>query len=787
MASDGNMFSHTLSFDISQLNLRQTEIDGTQYTEVTWGKLHNGGEPGFPSLPAKSFNVSVPADATDFLVEVTVNKIESISLPSPPLPAQYPALASIEYENPPFIHLLSSSERLKTFQGQHRGEINGIGTVGGFNKIVSLTALPILWNENENSIEVATEMTIKLSWSTNPTELDNLVLPGFKETMDDAVKTACESVVNPQDVVSNYSSILKLPTMAKAASSNEYLPYIIVTTKELASSLERLAAFRRLRGFQTKIFCIEDILTDSKFASGDVISGLNDDAGKLRAFIKYAYSSFGTQYVLLAGEYPKIPGRWADYSNEEYISDLYFRDITTLWRLESSGFNNPEKLKGIGSDINIGRLNLSTPEEFTNYFNKLIQYEFNIHNINLSYLNNAFVLYSYDNRINSKFEELSLMDYTSNFVYLKQMRVHEEGITYGSEAVESMKTDFWGFIDWRTHGHYGGVGTTSIKDQIFYGINALDSDKASFVEEKFNGLDNWENKNHPCWTLSMSCTTAQIGKDAMKKNTYSFAESFLLGKDYGGIVFIGDTGPGLISGSSRLVKHIFQHAIQHYTSGINLPLSSLILNKGIFSCPYESYGDNHVKATIGLFGDPLVPLWMKQPMKSSTNGVFNPPSLAIKESVNYAKCFLSDNSTENGVGIIGDFKDINETENYTLINSRTDILPFIHPIKISGLTVNQDRYWFMGKVRFASSGSQNSIKINNGKKVTIEAMDEVELGGNILLETGSQLNISSYRPLSMNDCKFKDKGNIILDASSKVVIGNGTEIPLGFSLTVSKP
>lgn len=449
MAADGNMFSHTLSFDLSQLNLLQTEIDGIQYTELAWGELNNQGEPGFPSLPVQSFNVSVPADATDFLVEVTANKTESISLPSPPFPAQYPALASIEYENPPFIHLLSSSERLKTSQGQNRGEINGIGTVGGFNKIVSLTALPILWNENENNIEVATEMTIKLSWSTNPTELDNLVLPGFKETMDDAVKTACESVVNPQDVVSNYSSILKLPTMAKAASSNEYIPYIIVTTKELASSLERLAAFRRLRGFQTKIFCIEDILTDSKFASGDIISGLNDDAGKLRAFIKYAYSSFGTQYVLLAGEYPKIPGRWLNGMKEKYISDQYFRDLTTSWAPPASGILFYYNLNAVNQDISVGRISLNNDEELDNYFSKLIQYEYNLKDIDLSYLGNAFVMCCSDQRMYQTFNNYSLTSYQECFTKLHQLLIPEstERVVTGNEAVNEMSSDHWGFVD----------------------------------------------------------------------------------------------------------------------------------------------------------------------------------------------------------------------------------------------------------------------------------------------------------------------------------------------------
>lgn len=785
-AIESNTISHSVSFDIDKLSLKTIEVEGTTYTELFWEGMHNQGKPGFPSLPTHSFNVSVPSDATDFSVSIMTNGSKVLNLPSLPYPTQYPALASLDYDKPPFVHLLSSSEYTSIVASTIVGEVTEVATIGGFNKTVSITVNPILWNANNQCIEILTDITINLSWNTDSEECKKLIVPRFQPVIDNAMEQTREIVINPEDVESNCSHLLKSRVIAQSESSNEYIPYIIVTTKDLESSLERLAALRRLRGFQTKIFCIEDILVDSRFAEGDFISGLNDDAGKLRSFLKYTYTKFGTQYVLLAGEYPKIPGRWAYYEREGYISDLYFRDLTTSWPVENNGFTDPDNLSGIGNDLHLGRINVSTTTELNNYIDKLIQYEFNIKNIDLSYLDHAFVLCGHDQYMTSVYQDYSLQDYSDNFKYLKHMFVPEEGIIYGHEAVESMRTDYWGYIDWRCHGHYGGVGTSVNPDGGCYGINALDADKAEFLEEDLNGLDTWANKDHPCWTLSMSCTTAQIGKVAMENKTYSFAESFLLGKNYGGITFIGNTGPGYTYYSSILIKNIFSQAINRYYSGIYLPLSSIILNEGIANSS-SNVDSNHVKATIGLFGDPLVPLWMKQPMNSNVSGRFNPISLTETDFIHFSKHFLSDNSVTSGIGSIGNYTTINETLNHTLINSRSDMIPYIYPTNVSGLTISDDQYWFTGKLRFSSEQTKNTNILNEGVNLTIEALDEVTLEGEIELKSDSKIKIISYRPVSINKCELKGIGTINIDASGNVTIGNGTTIPKGISLTISKP
>ncbi|MDE6028413.1 MAG: hypothetical protein K2G23_10105, partial [Muribaculaceae bacterium] len=742
--ASNNHIQFNASFDTDGLNLTTITKDGVEYTEISLEGLNNGGDPGHPYLPVQSFNISVPADASDIRAEVTVINKERMTLTNPPLPAQYPVEASVDYQEPPFLHLVRQSS--SGYPQSLQVVVNEVFTIGGFNKVAGVLLSPVLWNESDNSIELATDIQISLSWTSNSDELDRMSVPFFQEAKENAFRMTREIVINPEDVLPNSKMASAKSIPAKAVSGNEYVPYVIVTTEALASNLERLAAFRRLRGFQTRIYTIEEILKDSKFAKGDEISGINDDAGKLRAFITYVHSSLGTQYVLLAGEYPKIPGRWADKSNEPYVTDQYYRDITNKWNIPSNSPINPYNLSGISQDICVGRISLKNPRELDNYLDKLIQYEFNLKDVDLSYLGNAFVMCGHDQSMHTAFDNYSLRYYQTYFSYLQQLRIPKEGIVSGHEAVSEMKSNNWGFVDWRCHGHYAGVGTSKKKDGTCYGINALDNDSGKFLEEPLNGLDTWGNKDHPCWTLSMSCNLAEIGYG---HDTYNFAESFILGKDYGGVAFIGNSGPGHTGDSSLLIQTMMDEVCRKYSSKLSISYAGDIFSDGLIK---TTVTDKHVKATIGITGDPLTPLWLKPPFQSNIGDRFRPTAILNTDSVNYSRYNFSSGTTQTGRGLVSNYASTVETTNYTLLNTRTDMLPYIHPTKISSLKINnKDGYWFVGKLRFEppkSSKDGYSLQLTNNRNVDIEALGLVEINGKMILDKGTKLNIMTHQSLA---------------------------------------
>ena len=786
IAAENATMQFQIAFDSGHLSLHSVEKEGVVYTEIELGELTNSGEPGSPYLPIKEFKVSVPADASNITIAATVLKKEKFVLPNPPMPAQYPALSSVDYVEPAFVHLKSQSPS-KSSDLPTSATLNEVMTVGGFNKVASILVSPVMWDESDNTIEICTEATISVSWNTDAEELNNLVVPYFQEARDIAINNTKDIVVNPDDVYKNSLVSLTHASMSRSVSERgqEYVPYIIVTTQKLASSLERLAAFRRLIGFQTKIYCIEEILADPMFSEGDIISGINDDAGKLRAFITYTYNTFGSQYFLLAGEYPHIPGRWATYKGsniENYVCDQYFRGLTTKWVIPSTNYTSPNSLSSISQDVCVARLSLRNPQELNHYMDKLIQYEYNLKNVDLSYLDNVFVMCGSDEDMYKNFDRYSLRYYQNYFKYLELLLVPkvEEGIVYGHEVIEAMKSNNWGFIDWRGHGNYGAV-STSQKDGFWaYGINAIDAERAGLREENLNGLDTWGNKDHPCWTLSMSCNLSEIGYG---HDTYNFAESFILGKNYGGVAFIGNSGPGLKGISDILIQNMLDDVYSRYKSRFTLPYVGDIFTAGMGK---PTVTNKHVKATIGINSDPLTPLWLKPPHQSSVDNKFRPSFILNTDTVNYVTYSLKSGNISTGKGLVSNFAGKDEYINSITINTRTDMLPFIHTTKISSLSIDDDAYWFTGPLRFNSARDKYSFKLMNNKNITIESLGDVKVEGTIIVDKGSKLTILSHKALSMNNCSLESEGCVILDTHLPVEIGEGATVGKGLKLEINQ-
>lgn len=150
---------------------------------------------------------------------------------------------------------------------------------------------------------------------------------------------------------------------AVAAPTFPGYEYCVITSRELAPAFERLVAWKRQKGYKAGIVCMEDILASSLFQNGDTVSGINDDAGKLRQYLNYAFENCGTEYVLLGGKEPHVPIRKAYISSGIVFSlynmptDMYFAELNSNW---DSNHNSKygEELDSIEYDheLYVGRL-----------------------------------------------------------------------------------------------------------------------------------------------------------------------------------------------------------------------------------------------------------------------------------------------------------------------------------------------------------------------------------------------------------------------------------------------
>lgn len=778
--------THTLRFNAEDLRIGEIEAEGDTYAEITLKGLDNHGEPGDPSLPWAVYSVSVPPEAVDFRVSVNGSAPQLITLEYQPMPVQHDIPTSIDYAQPPFAPLATKYTQGSTAYPEDRAMVSGVSTIGGFNRVVTVAVTPFAWSGATNLLAMQEEVLVTLTWRTDSKAAEILLYPGFPEMAQESMELARESVVNPEAVGGYSTTLARLNGRQSAASSNEHIPYIIVTTKTLAPSLERLAALRRLRGFESKIVCIEDILADVRFKDGDVVSGINDDAGKLRAFLRDTYSQYGTKYVLLAGNYPKIPARWTKLVDDIYLSELYYRDLTSEWKILSAdnGIFEVRRLKGINTDMCIGWLPTDSPDELENYINKLCQYEYNIAQIDLSYLDNAYVMKGYDAKMNEDFENHSGDSYRNNFKNLKVFETSTVSIMPGHAVIQSMNTGYWGFVDWRSHGHYAGLATCETKigdDDAYYGINAFDRYDGLLITEFENGIDNWRSANHPSWTLSISCELAELGKN---RDSDNFMQSFLFGKDYGGIVFIGNTGLGRQPSSSIIVESIFEAAVDGYSGRYQLPYVSEILNTGIISYVRSNYAGafaKHCNAVLGLFGDPLVPLWIKQPNKTlrSPSGNFerllpNDSLRVVYNNLTVGKVYVENDEAASHLVE-------NIYKNIVVSQYRSDMVPHISPVEISGLNIARNDYIICEDLSFVPDSKKGgeAVRISPESNIVIEAFGKVDIRGKIQVDTASELNIRSHKSVLIEEAAFDCAGKIVVETDGSVEIGTSVDFPVG--------
>lgn len=190
--------------------------------------------------------------------------------------------------------------------------------------------------------------------------------------------------------------------------------YIIVTKREFGPSFQPLITWKTTRPnnpITAKIFYMEDILADSRFScTGEYNWGdgcgqynqFNDDAAKLRNFIRFAYTIFGTEYVLLGGDAdyenlgPEtetedviVPSRYIGLlnSNEIILSDMYFSNLDGSFNTENDGvfrfyYNQTDPNTGSSientdylTEVAIGRAPFDNVTEINNWVTKTIAAE----------------------------------------------------------------------------------------------------------------------------------------------------------------------------------------------------------------------------------------------------------------------------------------------------------------------------------------------------------------------------------------------------------------------------
>ena len=727
----------------------------------------------------------MPYDAYNFDIETTITNYSNINIPSILYPEQEGTITRVN-QNINFT-VPNTNVYTNVYPTQIARFVED-GYLHGDNHIVTIAVYPISYDANNNRLQLNKTIDITLKYSSGDGITNLLVKPLLRKNdigRELAISSVKSIVTNAEDVSSNLAPI---SMNVYSIDSIKGYKYCIITTRDFANAFARLVAWKRMKGYDAGIICIEDILENPRFQNGDEISGINDNAGKLRAYLKYAYENFQTEYVLLGGKDPYIPIRYA-YTRSSVIdpdhivpTDMYFSDLNGNWNKNGNSYYG-ESSDGLdyNYEIKIGRLLCDSQEDIDNYTDKLLKYEISPGNGNFNYLNKSLCYFSIAGTSYGDKEEISesIEELFSENRYMHQDTFPLVSSPSGAEFVATLNENYNGFISMHAHGNPEGIQL--VDDRPFvYGLNAIDNEKLWHDEEIGNGLDCLNNKNFPSIMYSISCTVMPFDNMSEYPVSINFGESFTLGKGYGGPAFLGNTRVGYFEYSAEME---------------NLFLKEIINGKNIGEAEAESrrkYTHRHIRLTHNLLGDPEFMIWSQIPhvysdVEISVNRMDN--SIYVV-GCGIEDCYVSAYAPDGNIYKyeMENNSDVNMTisPNSAIMIYGRNMIPYFPPLLIQNQVYEKSQYLFassvqIGKFVDAERSSRGDVVFSNGVDFIIEATEDVLIDDGFVVESGASVTIRTKGRANIKGGLVKAGGKLSIEAldtviKSPFIAENGAEI-----------
>jgi len=761
--------SYSISFEKKKLNLKDKQSGKDNYTTIDYENYEADGQNGAPLLPFKYLTFYISDNANKLLINIKNIKNDTINLKDKILPIPQSIPTSIS--SFPNIADLEGS----TYQSQFIYPENPVcivqeGFVDGNNRIVIVRVSPVQYIESKKKVIFNSQIDFEIKAEMKTKSPTAPLFPVIKR--DDVLFQKYLKIENIQDVekkqeVQKAQSKRDLSantigvSMKSSNISNISLPvynYVVITSESLAMGFEKLISWKKKKGLSAGIVTMQDILSDVNI-TGDTISHLYDDAGKLRQYLLYAWQR-GSQYVLLAGQDSIVPVRYGTGGNyppsqtpsrENTIpSDLYYSDLNGNWNYDNDqnlGESTQDRVDYF-PELYVGRLLCKNRQEVDNYTNKLLIYEWFPGNGDFGYLRKAF--YTQDDQLQENHQADSIANRFSSI--FNTYDIYEEVPSYNCELptfptgfdVISKMNERYGLFGWFGHGGEYGISTSSdsVNTGPWHGITSIDSYNGAFQETR-NGLDNLTNALYPAIAYTIACIVTPFDKYKFSTVPYSVGEGYTVAGNYGGPVFLGNTRYGWVNTSHLLFRKFIE----------SLSNADYHLGKAeaISKCDYTS-GDKHWLAlTHHLIGCPELQMWSDIPSNMENITVTqNSNSLYINTVINNST--ISVNGLFGGasynnylIGSSGTFTNV--PTNYTVSVCKHNYLPYIYPLYLQNENITGLHYIFANSVFMGSNVApekeSGNIIVMDGASVTIETSGVVTLDAGFNVELGGNFEIKN--------------------------------------------
>jgi hypothetical protein len=347
-------------------------------TTDTGAPLSSLSDPGQPALPMRMINVLVPPGERVVAVRAVARNEAILAR------AVRPRLATLPEPDPDAPAPRVLPEPTGTIAPASDADVYpaelaryaGSGTWHGYT-IASIAVFPLRMENGD--LVAATEIELAVELEAVPADDDQVralrMSPAGEKEIGSRLRTL---VINPDDAGA-------YPAVPTPQASGAYQPsnmpsiegspveYVIVTTEALAPAFDSLAVWKTARGVPTVVRTVEWIAANYRRGT--------DTAETVRFFLRDAYTKWGAQHVLLAGDTGEIPPRYL-YSGYYYggtliPADIYFAGLDGSFNEDGdSRFGEmPEDAPDLWVELNVARLPVSTPAVANVLIAKIMRYE----------------------------------------------------------------------------------------------------------------------------------------------------------------------------------------------------------------------------------------------------------------------------------------------------------------------------------------------------------------------------------------------------------------------------
>ena len=724
--------SVTQKVHFSQKELKCDTItgeDGQVYNLLSYpGTENDFYNLGAPSLPIKFVTIPLPYTADDISLNVRRLNAMSYAIGKRIFPTQEPEITFLgdiqKRFTPCDSHIYESVESYPLEQAR----IAEVSCVGHGDRLVVVAVYPITYSPTENRYEFSEDIELTLTFNHSPERAE--ALARNTRTVD-----------------------IGIP----------FYEYCVITSQNLKDAFTRLIAWKREKGLNAGVVCVNTILGNNYCNVGDTVSSINDDAGKIRQYLQYAYASGITKYVLFGGKDGVVPIRygtgrnncWTDSTRNPIIpydykipSDFYFSELNSNWNKDGDDYyGEPSDNLDYGSELYVGRILCTNSEEIQNYTDKLLRYEMNPGNGDFSYLKKALYTQSdemqRDNEQDGIAAQLQSI-FPTDTIFSEVPSYNDPNPTspYGNDVIAEMNQNY-GYVSWGGHGHPNAITMKSngVSESFHYGITSVQGSIPHMVPESANGLDNLTNKDYPMFAYSISCTITPF--DVFNEYTEfpNIGQSFTLGKNYGGPVLVGNTRYGRV-GLSASMQRKFNECL------FVDPIVGVAQNYAKLNCHYH-----FLRHSSNIIGCPNIRVWTDIPTLFSATLSYNTNNnyvISANNSITDSEIGIRD-ITQTGEVTDNLFfnpsqgtKTLANVENSLITLTGKNCLPQIMPLTIQNTALQGTHYVIVKDVicgKDVRNGTQGDVTFEQDSDYTFETKGTFELTKGVEIKLGAQLEV----------------------------------------------